>query len=207
MAHRSTGLRGLLDHPRVYERFQRLLGARDARVRLVSEFLQPWKGARVLDVGCGTGSFLDVLPSGIEYVGFDPNRAYIEEARRRYGGRGMFSCAGVGAATGELDDDSFDVVIAKSVLHHLDDDEARHLVTTAKRILRPGGVFFSSDVVRHERQPLFARALAALDRGGNVRRPEGYRALVTPHFPAVETWLLTDLLPVPYSHFVMRAKC
>jgi SAM-dependent methyltransferase len=203
VAHRSSGLHRVLDRPRVYERFQRLLGAHAARRRLVDEFLRPYEGARLLDVGCGTGSLLDYLPRGVDYVGFDLNAAYIAEARTRYAGRGSFFCARVG---GETVDGTFDFVVAKSLLHHLSDQDAHSLLATAGGLLRDGGVFFSSDPVRHQDQPLLARMLVALDRGRNVRWPEAYAELVRAHFPAVETTLMTDLLPIPYSHFVMRAE-
>ena len=50
-----------------------------------------------------------------------------------------------------------------------------------------------------------ARALVSLDRGAAVRTPDSYRRLVEAHFENIETWLWTDMLPVPYSHFVIRA--
>lgn len=51
-----------------------------------------------------------------------------------------------------------------------------------------------------------ARLLIALDRGRWVRTAESYRELVASCFAEVESAVLTDLLPVPYSHFVMRAR-
>lgn len=206
MTHHATGVHKILDRPGVYERVQRLLGARAARQRLVAEFLRPFPGARILDVGCGTGSLLDYLPPDVDYAGFDLNPAYIEAARKTYGPRGArFYCARAGVGAEGLQERSFDLVVAKSLLHHLDDAEANQLLETAARLLRAGGVFFSSDPVRHEGQALIARALLALDRGRSIRTPDEYRALASGHFAAVETTLLTDLLPIPYSHFVMRA--
>jgi cyclopropane fatty-acyl-phospholipid synthase-like methyltransferase len=35
----------------------------------------------------------------------------------------------------------FDFVVAKSLLHHLADEEAHDLLVTARRVLREGGVF------------------------------------------------------------------
>ena len=206
MAHHAGGAHRLLDRPRAYDRLQRLLGGRAARRRLIAEFLRPWDGAKLLDAGCGTGLLLEYLPSGVEYVGFDFNPRYIEEARKRHAGRGTFYCAAVGTEPDTIADGSFDLFVAKSFLHHLDDADAHHLLATARRALRPGGIFFSSDAVRHEGQALIARILAALDRGRNVRTSEEYAALVAEHFETMETWLLTDLLPIPYSHFVVRAE-
>lgn len=190
----------------MYEAFQKMLGARAARKRFVREFLRPFDGARLLDVGCGTGSLLDDLPPHVVYVGYDMNPAYIEAARRRYGSRATFHCAAVGDEPPQLGDARFDFVVAKSLLHHLDDVDAHRVIAAARRLLIPGGVFVSSDNVFYEGQPFVSRALAALDRGGSVRTPEGYRHLVEPHFADVETHLVTDMLPIPYAHFVMRAR-
>jgi len=68
------------------------------------------------------------------------------------------------------------------------------------------GVFVSSDNVFHEGQSWIAWILTSLDRGAAVRTPDQYKALAQAQFPFVETRLLTDMLPFPYSHFVMRAR-
>jgi SAM-dependent methyltransferase len=204
MTHRSHGLYRILEQPNAYEWLQRALGAHAARQRIVREFLRPFDGARLLDVGCGTGSLLDTLPAGVEYVGYDSNPAYIDVARRKYGERGRFFCARVGSEH-EPDPGTFDFVVAKSLLHHLNDEDALGLLQTARRLLRRGGVFFSSDAVRHDGQSIVARILMALDRGGSIRTPDAYRRLICGPFPQAETTLVTDLLPFPYSHFIARA--
>ena len=160
----------------------------------------------MLDVGCGPGSLLDDLPAGVEYVGFDINAAYIDMARQWYGGRGTFFCAAVNGDSAPAGGASFDFVVIKSVLHHLGDEDAQRLVATVRGLLRPGGVLVSSDNVFYEGQPWISKALTALDRGGAVRTPEGYRRLLAPHFAEIETWLVTDTLPIPYAHFIMRAR-
>lgn len=190
----------------VYERFQRFLGADAARKSFVARFLRPSPGFKVLDIGCGTGSLLDYLPPGIDYTGYDLNAAYIESARNRFGQRGRFHQARVGEEPVDLEPASFDLVIAKAILHHLGDDEARRLLRGAFRRLRPGGFFVSLDCVRHDRQNPLARLIISLDRGTAVRDPEGYERLVREHTPAVEGTLITDWLAIPYSYFIMRAQ-
>lgn len=206
MSHRTFGLYAILERPRAYERLQSLLGGREARRRFVDDFVRPFAGARLLDVGCGTGALVDFLPHNVSYVGCDLNPAYIAEARVRHGDRGAFSVARAGDELPELAPASFDFVVALALLHHLDDAEAAVLLRSAYRLLRPGGVFVSIDGTLHERQPWIARAMAKLDRGGSVRTPEAYRRLVEEQFGNVEGTLVTDLLPIPYSHFVMRGR-
>lgn len=204
MSHRSTGLYRIFESAAIYEGFQRLLGSDASRRRFVREFLRPFPGARILDIGCGTGAILDHLPTNVDYVGYDLNPKYIENARRRYRGRGRFFCARVEEAPDEPG--GFDMVLATAILHHLEDSEADRLIARAHRHLRPGGSLVTLDPVRHPGQSRVARLLVALDRGRRVRTPEGYRELAEAHFPSVETRLLTDLLPIPYSHFLMRAS-
>jgi SAM-dependent methyltransferase len=195
---------GLLERPRAYEILQRLIGSERARRRFVEEILQPFSEARVLDIGCGAGTLLDYLPDGIQYTGIDMNSRYIDSARGAYGERARFVCARVGDEV-DVGAATFDFVVAKSVLHHLNDDDANALFALARRSLRTGGVFVSIDPVRHLRQSLVARALMALDRGARVRTSEAYYALLAKHFEHVESRVLTDLLPIPYSHWVARA--
>lgn len=205
MPHRSAGVYKILERPSVYRRFQAFLGGPRALRRFVDEFVRPSDGVTLLDAGCGTGSFLDYLPDRVSYVGFDINPAYINAARLRYGHRGVFLCARAGEEPREIQENCFDLVVAVSLLHHLGDDEAHQLLRTTARVLRPGGAFVSIDGTLHPDQPLIARVLARLDRGRAVRSPEGYRRLLASHFPNAESWLLTDLLAIPYSHYVMRA--
>ena len=44
------------------------------------------------DNDCGSASFVESLPPGIEYLEFDPNPVYIHPAIGRCGVRGRFSC-------------------------------------------------------------------------------------------------------------------
>ena len=204
MSHRATGIYRIFESATVYARFQRLLGGDGARRRFVREFLRPFPGTRILDIGCGTGAILDDLPGDVDYVGYDLNPRYIEAARRRHRGRGRFFCARVEEAPEEPG--GFDLVLAMAILHHLDDTEVDRLMASAHRHLRPEGSLVTLDPVRHPVQSPVARLLVALDRGRRVRTPEGYRGLAAARFPSVETALLTDLMPIPYSHFLMRAS-
>lgn len=203
-SHRSAGLYRLFESAAVYERLQRLLGGDASRRRFVTELVRPTPGARILDIGCGTGAILDHLPPDVDYVGYDFNPRYIEEARRRHPARGRFFCARVEDAPEEPG--SFDLVLATAILHHLDDAGAGRLIASAHRHLRSGGFLVTVDPVRHRGQSPVARLLVALDRGRRVRTPEAYRDLVAARFPSVETALLTDLVAIPYSHFLMRAR-
>jgi SAM-dependent methyltransferase len=204
-----TSIHRLLAAARGYDFFQRALGG-DAARRFVTELLQPPPTCRILDLGCGTARILDWLPDSVSYVGVDSSPRYIAAARHRYGARGTFRYAEIGVEVVELEklpvEDRFDIVLAKGVLHHLDDREAYALIDTAHAWLRPGGQLVTLDPVRHDGQARLARLLIVLDRGRYVRRPEQYRALAEGRFAILEARVLTGRLRVPYSHFFLRAE-
>lgn len=205
MSERKTGLYRFLELPRLYEAVQSALMSSDARVRVQQEYLRPFPGGHILDVGCGTGSLVDELPGTVEYTGVDPNPAYIATAKKRYGARGRFMVGRIGDDL-PLRAEGYDVVVARGVLHHLSDEECCEFARGCKRWLRPGGVVFAIDPVFHPKQNVLARLAAALDRGRHVRDCEGYCTLLrSGGLSRIEPWIRTDMLRIPYSHHIVRA--
>jgi 2-polyprenyl-6-hydroxyphenyl methylase/3-demethylubiquinone-9 3-methyltransferase len=79
----------------------------------------PAPGARLLDVGCGTGQSRQIYDGQFgTYVGIDLSNSALARARAKFPGDEWVvrdACAsGLPAA-------SFDVVAYSSVLHHIDD--------------------------------------------------------------------------------------
>lgn len=204
-AHHSSGIRRLLELPGVYALFKELLGSDESRRRFVEEFIPAFPGAHVLDIGCGTGWVFEHLPRPVHYVGYDLNGKYIAGAKQRFGDEARFFCADITSdAAPRLESGSFDIALALGLLHHLTDSEAARLVASVHDQLKPGGLFITFDGVFTPSQNPIARLLLRHDRGRAVRTPEGYEALVRPHFSEVRTQIRTDLLRIPYTHFFMH---
>jgi SAM-dependent methyltransferase len=106
----------------------------------VSEFLGDLRGRDVLELGCGLGVLSTLLArSGARVSAFDLSPGSIEVARRRAELHGMGDAVHLTVAAGEqmpYADDSFDVVVGKGVLHHLD---VALGAPELHRVLRPGG--------------------------------------------------------------------
>lgn len=196
-----AGVKAILARPWVYRLFQRAVGAARLRSVYVRNYVRPFPGAHVLDIGCGPGDILDSLPN-TRYVGVDLSPEYIREARERYGSRGEFVCRSVSDLVVEQAG-AFDIVLANGVLHHLDDAEADSLIAVARQALKPGGRFVSFDGCYSPGQNAVARWMLDNDRGTHVRRREEYLCLARGHFPAVESFLHHRLLNIPYTHLVM----
>jgi SAM-dependent methyltransferase len=95
-------------------------------------------GRRVLDLGCRDGALTQAYLDGNEVIGVDADREALAEAAR----------LGIETHWADLDqpldleDGSFDVVVAGELLEHLRDPQ--RLVREVRRVLRPGGTFVGS---------------------------------------------------------------
>lgn len=197
MSQITRGVRAVLSHPLVYSAFQSLMGAHQARQGYVREFIRPFPGMKVLDIGCGPADILAYLP-GVAYTGFDISPDYIDRARERFGSLGRFECKLLESA--DLASLApFDVVLASGVLHHLDDRTADDVISLACQALAPGGRFLTIDPCLEPGQNPIARFLIRQDRGQNVRERSGYEALARAHFasPAV---VVRHTAWIPYTH-------
>jgi 2-polyprenyl-3-methyl-5-hydroxy-6-metoxy-1,4-benzoquinol methylase len=114
------------------------------RVAKVLEIHQPKAGARVVDMGCGWGTFSFALAErASEVVGVDFSERSVAFCRRRLerepksGLRFVQADAG---ATG-LEGGAWDVVVAADLFEHLYPDDSARVAGEAFRLLRPGGRF------------------------------------------------------------------
>lgn len=96
-------------------------------------------GARVLDCGCGLGSFTRLLAgAGFDATGVDVSPLFIAEARRRHAGRENMRFLVEDASCMSFPDRCFDGVSSTLFLEHSADVEGT--LTEMARVLRPGGV-------------------------------------------------------------------
>lgn len=197
--------RVFLELPRGFGLFKRMVAPESARRVFVDQHVRARPGDRVLDIGCGLGDILELLPP-VEYTGFDLSPSYVKRARRLYGDRGRFICASVTEyELGELAG-RFDIVIANGVLHHLDDREAHALVDTAHAALAPGGRLVTKDGCYADGQSRASRFLVSLDRGRHVRREDEYLAILRSRFGRVEGRVYHHLLRIPYSNLMVESS-
>ena len=203
VAQRISGAYRLITIPSIYKGLMFSLGADRAIARYVDEALQPKAGMKMLDVGCGPANVLSYLPP-VDYTGIDLNEKHIAYARQRYGQRGRFI---VGNATDDLrqQEKTFDLINVSALLHHLADDEAALLFTSLKRLLKANGRIVTIDNVWLPRQRTMVKLINKLDSGTNIRTPEGYLRLLVGLGFDVQTRVFSNLLRIPYDHFIMIA--
>jgi SAM-dependent methyltransferase len=192
-----------LTHASIYEAVQRLMGADALRRDFARDHVRAQPGDRVLDIGCGPAHLLAHLPD-VEYIGWEPNPAYVATARRTYAARGVFY-VGLFGPEQARSLPPVDIAIVSAVLHHMDDAQARELFALLRRILKPGGRVVTLDNVFIDRQNPIARLLISLDRGRHVRTADGYKKLAGDVFEHVNSTVVERAFP-PYTYCFMTAQ-
>lgn len=107
----------------------------------------------VLDIGCGAGNYtlklLERIP-GMSSTLIDLSQPMLDRARQRVTDSGAKETATIQGDIREVElpDETFDVVMAAAVLHHLRDDaDWNHVFQKIHQAMRPGGIFLVSDLV------------------------------------------------------------
>ncbi len=137
--------------------------------RLLSRYAPP--GARILDVGCGTGATTLGLRRSGPVFGVDVGRQALQIAHARGLSVVQGSAARLPARPG-----AFDLVLALDVLEHLDDDVAA--AREMRAALRPGGCLLATvpaypflwsghdEALGHRRRYVRRELVAVLERAG-----------------------------------------
>lgn len=140
--HRQGDLLGGTDQ----ERERRIWELRRASAGIVLRHLatyakrNDWRGATLLDVGCGAGSLVaEAQSAGFEATGIDPSQELVEIAAK-YTRTASFH-------HGTLDDvdlpsEYFDVIVFGDVLEHTRDPRAT--LTRAWELLKPSGILIAA---------------------------------------------------------------
>ena len=143
-------------------RFRLLTPAYDATVRLTTResvvkrallaAANLDRATRLLDVGCGTGTFTIEAKRRypkLDVFGIDPDPAVLTRARRKARLAGVHVIFLNGSAT-EIParDGAFDRVTSSLVFHHLTSDQKHHAALEINRVLSDRGEFHLADWVQ-----------------------------------------------------------
>lgn len=131
-----------------YDLIAKVLGADGAREQLFD--LAPLQaGERVLDIGCGTGTFATLLKQrfpGVEVTGVDPDPKALARARHKAEQARVSIQFDRGFADSlAYPADSFDLVFSSFMFHHVEGSKRQKTLSEVGRVLKPGGIFYLLD--------------------------------------------------------------
>ncbi len=117
--------------------------------------LAPDPGDRILDIGCGSGVFADLIASQpeVRVVGVDGNLEAIAFARSQYGRPDLQFEHGLLDEL-EFEDESFHRISLLEVIEHIYPAQARLLLGSCLALLKPGGRLVISTPNRRSLWPL-----------------------------------------------------
>jgi SAM-dependent methyltransferase len=170
---------------------------REIVLQLASHYLPA--GAPVLDIGCGTGFFLDALRERYRAWGIDPSPTAVELCRDR--GLDQVSL-GSAYQLGSLGRDCFAGAFLLDVLEHLDDDTLA--LGAARDVLAPDGIVI---VTVPAYQALWSRHDVVNQHRRRYTRPRLDRLLQRAGFQVVRSsYFNTRLFPLAAgSRLICRA--
>lgn len=110
----------------------------------VREFIDLQDGAKILDVGCGLGYFLNwISKDGVRGVGVDVDFDVLKKARNLYPRLVFYNES---ATSLHFDDESFDRIVLLNVIEHIEPKMHKVVLKEIRRVLADGGVFIISTV-------------------------------------------------------------
>ena len=130
------------DKTEIAATYDRARGLAPERVRLWRDLLAAHVDqstvSLVLDLGCGTGRFSELLAEhfGVLVIGVDPSRSMLDQARRKLATGSVVYQQGLAEAL-PLQDGCTDLVFMSNVFHHFDDPYA--VLSECHRVLSQGG--------------------------------------------------------------------
>lgn len=106
------------------------------------------KDLKVLDVGTGLGSFIEVLQESLSgysrIIGIDTKKEALNEAIEKYEDKRIeFMC--MDGVSMEFESNSIDVISISNTLHHLPNKEK--VLNEMKRVLKPKGLIIINEMI------------------------------------------------------------
>jgi ubiquinone/menaquinone biosynthesis C-methylase UbiE len=151
-------------------------------------------GLRLLDVGCGTGRFLDCVKQAwprLHVTGLDLSEAYAREARAHLQRWSRVALMVANAESISLPDASIDAVTSVFMFHELPPRVRRRVFSEFSRVLKPGGRLIVVDSLQLGDMPDYDGMLETF--------PQNF------HEPYFSTYVKEDFSTLAREHGFSRA--
>ena len=203
MSQRTGYLYNLINSPKIYMIFQKLMSGTIFRKKIIIGNIKN-KKVKVLDIGCGPAEILNYIPQSM-YYGYDIDKRCIDYEKNKYINKNNHFYRKIFKKSELKKLPKFDYVILFGILHHLNDKEIKKILVLCKQAMKKNGVLLTEDPIFVEKQNMIARFLISQDRGMNVRKEKDYRILLKQYFRNIRS-KVTHQFFIPYTWFSMICK-
>jgi len=187
----------LLSNPALFNSVRKIIAGNQKNTKdFVKITLENYNAKSVLDVGCGTGDFVDAIPQKTSYLGIDIDPKFISYARRNYEKEKRDFLVGDINNNELLKNKTFDAALLISTLHHLSDFELEKILPLIKRHTKK--VIIVADIIPNP-DNLLRELMVKLDRGSYVRRREEKIKILKKYFKIVNTKVIKSRLAVQFG--------
>ena len=160
-------------------------------------------GSRILDLGCGTGSYTDIFNTD-GYFGLEIDKNYIRYAKQHKKGNFVLGDAGYLPFKNE----TFGGVCAIAVFHHLPTSRILGILKEIKRVILPKGLFLmidQGDIKVNLFLDWFFELIRYFDKGKFIRVPKENLEILSsePAFKIIDNCTFRNGL-ITYQAILMR---
>ncbi len=141
-----------------------LVGGKKRLNKEIFSAVKPRKEDKVLDIGCGTCEFSELIKS--RYTGIDLNKSFLRKAQKKFPERYLLK---MDAKTLNFKNNFFDKVLIMNFLHHFNDHDCKTILKEAKRVVKEKIII--EDNIK-PKEGFISKLLVKLDRGDYIRTKE-----------------------------------
>jgi 2-polyprenyl-3-methyl-5-hydroxy-6-metoxy-1,4-benzoquinol methylase len=149
-----------------------------SRFRMACRLVEPFAGQRLLDYGCGDGTFLAQVQDRFpDAVGADVDPQQTADCNRRLAGLGGLSFVLTRELADERHAGAYDVIVCMEVLEHCLDEDVEQVLGDIDRLAAPNGHIVLSVPIEIGPSLVFkhlARTVAGWRNLGDYRYNESY---------------------------------
>lgn len=181
-------------------------------------FYEIKEGARILELGCGTGAMWfehkDVLEKCSKAVISDFSEGMLQTAHENLGDIANVEYKVIDIQDIPYEDEYFDVVIANGMLYHVPDLEKA--LSEVNRVLKEGGIFYAGTTGEHGIMETITEWLGlgkvyvntfSLENGGEKLQRYFSKVSIQRYIDALEVTDIDDLMEYIYSGITFKNVC
>jgi len=121
-------------------------------VERLAEFFHKQQKRKILDVGTGSGNFIELIRQIYsdyeEIIGIDTSEYAINSAKKSFDQDDQIRFLLMDAIHMDFKDETFDLICLSNSLHHLEDIEP--IFTEMRRVLKPDGYILVSEMINND---------------------------------------------------------